>query len=179
MSNLIANMHFGKKITAALIALVAIVCIYVIPALAVTTVVNKCTSTFQMTGAAVTTSGWDTANVRVQTSPSLTVKKYAKNIRTGIEQDYSVDAVTGDSIEFRITWSNDGEAKADTIVLRDYIPSGMTYIAASATDTEINCDSPTTATYNAGLVSYTGIGAAGTDPSPAANGVIRFRVTVN
>jgi len=180
MANHMLQTFMGRKTTAAKILLIsAFIFIYAITSYAATTITNMCTSTFQMTNGPITGSGQDTSAVRVQTLPSISINKYARNLRTGIEEDTFVTAVQGDTIEFRLVWQNTGEAKADTIVLRDYVPSGLTYVVNSVSDTEANCDSPTTATYNAGLVSYTGIGAAGTDPSPAANGVIRFRVIVN
>ena len=58
----------------------------------------------------------DSAIARVLTPPVIAVTKLAKNIRTGLEDNYQVAAVTGDTIEFTIIWANAGEAAADGIV---------------------------------------------------------------
>ncbi len=145
---------------------------------AATDVTNWCTSTYQLTGQSAGASGSDSAVVRVQNSPSISVTKRAKNLRTGIEADYQVSAVQGDTIEFYLIWSNVEEATADTIVLYDYIDgANLTYVAASVSDTENNATGA--ATESGGLIQYIGNSAAGTDPGPAAEGAVTFQVTVD
>ena len=143
---------------------------------AATPIVNTCTSTYQLTGGSVASSGWDTAIASVQTAPSIVVAKWAKNLRTGVEDAYSVNAISGDTIEYRIVWSNTGQATADTIVLRDYLPSNMTYVSES--DTCVNATGSGNASYSAPLYSGTYTAVQGTDAT-AANGVLFFRVRVN
>ena len=143
---------------------------------AATDILNTCTSTYQLTGGSVTAAGWDTAIVARQTAPNIVVAKWAKNLRTGIENANSVNAVAGDTIEYRIVWSNTGQATADTIVLSDYLPAGMTY--SSESDTCINATGTGNAAYAAPLYSGTYTAVQGTDLTPA-NGVMFFRVTVN
>jgi uncharacterized repeat protein (TIGR01451 family) len=87
-----------------------------------------------------------------------------------------VDAVTGDSVQFHIIWSNTGEATADNMVLYDYVPVGMTIVAASNNDTEVNAVG---ASAIAGtLVSYTATAVGGT-ATAAGNGAYWFTATVN
>ena len=144
-------------------------------------IVNTCTSTYVAINQSVEVpSGWDTVAISTETAPYIKVTKYAKNLRTGIESDNAVAGITGDTIEFRITWENQG-GSADTVTLTDYIPSLMTYVSGSVSDTETNCDTPGTAVYDTGenKILYITNGVNGITPGPAANGVIRFRATIN
>jgi len=170
------------KILAGFLFILGILPLFFSSARAATDILNTCTGTYQMINGPAVPSGFDTAIVRKQESPTLTITKYVKNLRTGIEEDTTVIAISGDTIEFRIVWANTGEAKADTIVLTDYIDTSIfTYVNGSVNDTEVNVDSPTTATYYSSppRIIYTGIGVNGTDGTSAANGVVRFRVRVN
>ena len=135
-------------------------------------VVNWCTSTYELSGSAAAASGMDSAIARVLTAPAIAVTKLAKNTRTGLEDNYQVAAVTNDVIEFTIIWSNTGEAAADTVVLSDYIPAGMTYVGASVSDTEVNAAGA--ASENAGLVQYVATAVGGTDTG-AADGIVKFQ----
>lgn len=143
-------------------------------------ITNWCTSTYQVTGFTIQVSGWDTVAITTETMPYITVVKYAKNIRTGIESSNMVSALSGDTIEFRLVWQNQGGA-SDTVTLTDYIPSFLTFVSGSVTDTEANCDTPGDAVYDVGenKVFYITNGVNGITPGPAADGVIRFRATVN
>jgi uncharacterized repeat protein (TIGR01451 family) len=138
---------------------------------------NTCTSTYQLTGGSVTPSGSDTAIVRVLSNPNITVTKSVYNYRTAISDANLVNARSGDSIMFTIQWWNTGENAADTIILTDYVPTGLTLGTTSLGDTNYNTtgDTPT----QAGTVVYeTVTGAAGTVPGPASSGTMTFRVTV-
>jgi len=139
-------------------------------------VVNWCTSTYELTGNPVEASGMDSAIARVLLPPNITVSKLAKNVRTGLEDNYMVAAVTGDTIEFTIIWANAGEATADAVVLNDYVPAEMTYVTGSVTDTEVNAAGA--ASEAGGLVQYSGTAAGGTDAG-AADGIVKFQATVN
>jgi len=139
-------------------------------------VVNWCTSTYELSGSSAVGSGMDSAIARVLTPPVIAVTKLAKNTRTGVMDNYQVAAVTGDVIEFTIVWANTGEAAADTIVLSDYVPSAMTYVGASVSDTEVNAAGA--ASEAGGLVRYVATAVAGTDLG-AANGIVKFQATVN
>ncbi len=143
------------------------------------TIINTCTSTYQVSGYAIQLSGSDTVAVTTETDPFIVVAKFVKNIRTGQEDVNMVPALQGDTIEFRITWTNAGGATADTVVLTDYIPSGVTYVSNSLTNTEANCASAETTGSSATVIRYTAFGAAGTSPGPAATGEIKFRATVD
>ena len=140
-------------------------------------IVNYCTSTYQVTGNPMQLSGWDTVTVSGDTIPNIVVTKYAKNIRTGIEDNNLVTGIFGDTIEFRITWQNEGGG-ADTITLTDYIPLGMIYVANSLTSSETNCISGSSSE-SSGKITYTGFGAAGINPGPYGFGEVKFRVVVN
>ena len=144
-------------------------------------IINTCTSTYQLYGYdEIQLSGWDTAAVTLDTQPIITVVKYAKNIRTGIEDNNSVNALIGDTIEFRITWANEGGATADTVSLTDYLPAGLTYITGSVTHTESNCDtSALTITDVGGNILFKVNAASGSNPGPIGSGEIKFRATVN
>ena len=143
-------------------------------------IVNTCTSTFQITGYSIQVSGYDSVAITTDTQPAITVTKYVKNLRSGVESSNSVPALSGDTVEFRIEWTNFG-GTADTITLTDYVPSGLTYVAGSLSDTETNCDTTTygTATYSANKVGYIVNTVAGSDPGPSGNGIIRFRAKVD
>ena len=143
---------------------------------ALTVINNWCTGTYQLTGKAVASSGIDSAVVRALNPPVIAISKIATNVRTGVSNPYSVAAITGDSIEFKIIWSNTGEAVADTIVLYDYVPADMTIVAASNSDTEVNAAGSSAIAGT--LVSYTGTAVGGTDTA-AGNGIFLFRATVN
>ena len=146
---------------------------------AATDIFNACTSTYEMVGWAVQASGSDTVTVRSQGLPSLTVVKYAKNMRSGIEMETVTVAISADTIEFRITCTNSGEALAETITLTDYVPTvGLTYVAGSETFTAAaNCANPSISKVG-DKITFTCNNAAGTDPGAAANIEIRFRMVV-
>jgi uncharacterized repeat protein (TIGR01451 family) len=141
-------------------------------------ITNTCTGLFTITGLSTTASGLDTAVGRLSSLPTIAISKVIYNIRSGNTDPNTVDILSGDTVEFIITWSNGGEADADTLVLTDYVPSGMTYVSGSVSDTEANC-STGSASEAGGVVTYNATGVSGTDPGPAASGVFRFQVTVN
>ena len=118
----------------------------------------------------------DSAVVRALNPPIITVSKIATNVRTGVSDAYSVPAVTGDVIEFKMIWANTGEATADTIVLSDYVPAAMTIVGASNNDTEVNATG--SSAIAGSLVTYTGTAVGGTDTA-AGNGAYWFQATVN
>jgi len=144
-------------------------------------IVNTCTSTYVAVNSTVEVlSGWDTVAISTETAPYIKVIKYAKNVRTGIESDNMVTGIAGDTIEFRITWENQG-GYADTVTLTDYIPSLMTFVSGSEWDTETNCDTPGTVTYDSAekKIQYVTHGVHGITPGPGGYGEIRFRATIN
>ena len=144
---------------------------------AASNILNTCTSTYQLTGAVAVASNWNTAIARVQTAPAIQVAKWAKNLRTGIENADQVNAVSGDSIEFRIVWSNSGDATADTIVLSDGLPANMT-MGSITNDTKSNGASGSASIWvDKMIATYRSV--AGIDPGSASDGVVRFTVKVN
>jgi len=153
-------------------------------AFAAVNITNTCTGLFEVTGLSPVASGIDTAVGRRQTSPytfgetGLLIAKSITNLRSGQSDPNQVNMLSGDTIEFTIVWSNGAEATADTIVLTDYVPSGMTYVANSLSDTEANCSSGSVS-INGNKITYTATGVAGTDPGPNANGIFKFRATVD
>ena len=140
-------------------------------------ITNTSTSTYQIAGGSVTLSGWDTAIVRVLTQPNIVVAKFAKNQRTGIENADMVQAVTGDVIEFRVTFTNTGEADADTVVLRDYIPAGLTVGSVLSNNASAGV-TVQPETYDASGLVATYNDVQGTVAGPD-NGQIIFTMTVN
>ena len=145
---------------------------------AATPINNWCTSTYQLTGLPETTAlGSDSAVVSRQTRPALSVTKIATNIRTNDTQDYSVNAIVGDTVQFKIMWVNTGEADADTIVLYDYVPANMALIAGSAADTESADATGAVTEVSATLIRYTGNSVDGTD-STASTGAFWFKAIV-
>ena len=147
---------------------------------------NTCTGTFEVTGLGPVASGTDSAVGRLQTSPygpvmgvGVTISKAILNVRTGVSSNTSVPILSGDTVEYTITWANDAEAAADTMTLTDYVPAGMTFITGSETFTSAhNCSTPAIAEAG-GMVTFSCTSAAGTDPGPKADGVFKFRATVN
>jgi len=146
---------------------------------AATNYTNKCTSTYQIDNYTVQPSGSDTAIVRVLGNPNIQVFKWAKNVRTGIEDADQVNAVSGDSIEFRVTFENIGEADADTVVLKDYLPGGfITGSIISNTVTPSATVNNAATSYTGGVLTATYNGVQGTDSGSADNGQIRFTARV-
>ena len=143
---------------------------------AVTVIDNWCTGTYQLTGKTVASSGKDSAVVRALNLPVITITKIATNVRTGVSDGDSVAAVQGDTVEFKMIWANTGEATADAIVLSDYVPAGMTIVAESNGNTQVNATGSSTIAGT--LVSYTATAVGGTD-TLAGNGAYWFRATVN
>jgi len=144
---------------------------------AATDITNWCSSTYEITGQAVSLSGQDSAIIRVQGAPSIVVAKLAKNLRTGLESDYQINAISGDMVEFTISWYNAGEATADTVTLNDYVPGGLTF-SSLVSDTIAN-GTKVSYTESSGFVQYIATGVAGIDPGPAGSGVFKFRATCN
>ena len=146
---------------------------------AVTTINNWCTSTYVLAGTsgATVSSGIDSAVVRALNPPIIVITKIATNMRTNDTQPYSVNAIQGDTIQFKMIWANTGEAAADTVILYDYLPVGMTIGLGSNVDTEVNCATGVSA-INGSLISFIATTVGGTDTA-AANGAFLFRATVN
>ena len=165
-----------KRLVAAVAVVVGVVGMAMVAGAAVD-ITNTSTSTYQITGGSVTASGLDTAIVRVLTQPIIAVAKWAKNQRTGIEDANMVQAVSADVIEFRVTFANTGEADADTVVLRDYIPTGLT-VGAVLTNTGSAGVTVQAASYTAAGLVATYNAVQGTIAGPD-NGQIRFTMTVN
>jgi uncharacterized repeat protein (TIGR01451 family) len=138
---------------------------------------NTCTSTYELTGQGVSTSGEDTAIVRVQTPPDIVVAKWAENQRTGIKNADQVSAVSGDTIEFHIYWYNNGDATADTVVLSDGVPTGLSFDALTAGDSITN-GNKVSYTESGGLVQYIATACQGIDAAQSS-GEFKFTATVN
>ena len=148
-------------------------------AMAATDITNTCTGQYTVTGLSTALSGLDTAVGRLQVSPALVIAKSINNLRLGQSDPNSVNMLSGDTLQFDITWSNDGEASADTVVFSDYVPSGMTFITGTETFTSAqNCTNPAISE-SGGMITFSCTAAAGTDPGAKAQGAFSFRVNVN
>jgi len=145
---------------------------------AATNILNTCTSTYEIAGQSAAASGQDTAIVRVLGNPNIQVFKWAKNQRTGIEDANMVSAVQNDVIEFRVTFENIGEADADTVVLRDYIPAGLAVgsVISNTATAGVTVQTPIYDAVNGLIAIYNNV--QGTDSGTADNGQIRFTMTV-
>ena len=139
---------------------------------AYTNIDNFCTGTYQLTGSAAAATSQDSAVVARQTAPVISVTKLAKNMRTLQTADYSVNAVIGDSVEFTIIWSNSGEADADTIILKDYVPSNFITLSVTS-DTATAGVAGTGAVFAASTLTITKTAVQGTDAGPD-NGAVKF-----
>ena len=165
-----------KLVAVTLLGLSAIACVAAADA---AVIVNTCTSTyFAINSSVEVASGWDTVAISTETPPEIVVTKYVKNLRAGTESNYMVPCLAGDTVEFRIVWSNIGSGTADTVTLTDYVPSGLTYVSGSLSNTEANCVS-SNANESSGEITNVILGVAGTNPGPYANGVMKFRATVD
>ena len=166
-----------KLVAVTLLGVSAIMCVAAADA---AVIVNTCTSTFVAYNfPTVYASGWDTVAVSTENSPSITVTKYVKNMRTGVESDYMVPCLAGDTVEFRIAWANIGGATADTVTLTDYIPSGVAFAGGSLTNAETNCGSAS-ANESGGKITYTILNAPGTSGGPNYGfGEMKFRATID
>ena len=165
-----------KRLVAAVAVVVGVVGMAMVAGASVD-ITNTSTSTYEITGGSVTPSGWDTAIVRVQNPPQIVVAKWAKNQRTGIENADMVQAVTGDMVEFRVTFINTGEADADTVVLRDYIPAGLTAGAVLSNTATAGVTVQAESYSGAGLVAT--YNAVGGTASASDDGQVVFTMTVN
>ena len=139
---------------------------------------NTCTSTYQLTGSSAAASGSDTAIVRVVTPPNITVAKSAKNFRTGITDADLVSGRSTDIIQFTMVWYNTGEDTADTVILSDYCPAGLTVVAASNGNTQYGCISGSSGIVGA-LATCTIFGARGNILTTSSSGTFTFRATIN
>ncbi len=142
-----------------------------------TPITNWCTSTYELTGQGASTSGEDTAIVNLQTEPDIVVGKWATNQRTGLKNADQVSAVSGDTIEFQIYWYNNGQAEADTVVLTDYVPAGLSFDALTAGDTIVN-GVKTTYTESGDMIQYIATACEGTDGTQSS-GEFKFTAMVD
>jgi uncharacterized repeat protein (TIGR01451 family) len=148
--------------------------------MAATDITNTCTGQYEVGGRSVLYySGLDTALGHRQGDPLLAIAKAITNLRTGVSDPDRVSILQGDTVEFTITWSNDGEATADTLAFNDYVPAGMTFLAGSETFTSTaNCTGPAISE-SGGKITFTATAAAGTDPGAKAQGVFKFTAIVD
>jgi uncharacterized repeat protein (TIGR01451 family) len=142
-----------------------------------TNISNWCTGTYTLAGANTQTSGSDSAVVARQTAPNININKFATNLRTGQTSGYSVNAVQNDTVEYYIYWNNVGEADADTVVLNDYVPTGMNFSSIVAGDTIVNGTKISYAQAAGTLIQYIARSVGGTDAG-AASGGFKFRAIV-
>jgi len=77
----------------------------------------------------------DTQLIVISGEPKISVMKYAKVVRTGVESTATVSALEGDTIEYRLVMTNTGEVTGVNMVLTDTIsfdtvmyPPGTIYI---------------------------------------------------
>ena len=104
----------------------------------------------------------------------LVIVKYSINRRvnpsgTNWSDTLPVAAVSGDTVEFRITWQDSGVGgAADTIVLTDPVPSNVTYIDSSLVS------GGGTLSYSAPVINW-----LKNNVSPGETGDIRYRARVN
>ena len=138
---------------------------------------NTCTSAYQLVGQAQVAQALDTAIVRVLGTPTIVLAKSAKNMRTGLSDANLVQARATDVIQFTIEFWNTGEGDADTVILEDLTPAGLTYEAASFGDTHYNCATGVT-TVAGSLVTFKATVVNGT-LTGAGSGTMTFRATVN
>jgi len=165
-----------KRLVVAVAVVVGVVGMAMV-ASAFTDRLNTCTGTYQINNYAATASGLDTAIVRVLTSPIIAIAKWATNVRTGVTDANQVVGVSGDSIEFMVIWSNTGEADADTVVLRDYIPAGLT-VGSVQSNTGSAGVTVQAASYTAAGLVATYNAVQGTIAGPD-NGQIDFTMRIN
>lgn len=79
-----------------------------------------------------------TANVSAQvvapTNTTIALDKTVRNITAGQSTfAKSVNANTGDQVEFQIALDNSGPAMADSVIIRDALPAGLSYVPGSST----------------------------------------------
>jgi uncharacterized repeat protein (TIGR01451 family) len=166
-----------KLVAVTLLGLSAIACVAAADA---AVIVNTCTSTYVAYNfPTVYASGWDSVAISTETPPNIAVTKYVKNLRSGVESNYMVPCLAGDTVEFRITWANIGSGTADTVTLTDYIPSGMTFVGGSLTNAETNCGSANSSE-SSGTILYVITAVPGTSAGPNYGfGEMKFRATIN
>ena len=108
------------------------------------------------------------------TSPVLTITKYSINRRlyptgTNWSDTQAVNAVGNDTIEYKVIWQQVGTgAAADTVILTDILPAGVTFI-----DTAV-VSGGGTLTYSVGTIQWQKNNVAVSE-----SGTITYRVRVN
>lgn len=107
-------------------------------------------------------------------NPRLHISKLVKNVTKG-ETSFveSNEAVVNDILEYKVDFSNTGDAPAHNVRLRDTIPAGTSFISGSAV-MSINGGAEQTISDE-----YVGDGIILPVLNPRDCGVIRFRVKIN
>lgn len=92
-----------------------------------TTVSNTATVSTTQEG----TKPSDTTTTTVTANPRSTLAKAVRDVTSGGTFGTSTDAAPGDTVEYRLTYSNSGNAAATNVVLSDPVPARTTYLSCS------------------------------------------------
>lgn len=113
-------------------------------------------------------------------SSALSILKLVSNITAGTGPLATVNGITGDILEYRITMTNTGSANATSVTLTDPVPAYTTYVLASTTLNAgaVADDAGPVSPLIAGVLVDDGVSAAGVI-APASSAVVIFRVTIN
>ena len=123
-------------------------------------------------------AGYAVYTIRV-TTEQLSSFSVEKKVRVNGTTAWSADAITvqpGDKIDYQIGYVNTGEVVQNNVIVKDQIPSLVTYV--EGTTTLKNTNNPTG---NGAIVSSNGVVSGGINIgsyAPGANAYVRFTATV-
>jgi uncharacterized repeat protein (TIGR01451 family)/LPXTG-motif cell wall-anchored protein/prepilin-type processing-associated H-X9-DG protein len=121
-------------------------------------------------------SGYVTFHVKAQfeAKPGTLVTKEVQKDGASAWSE-AVTANAGDKVNYRIQFKNTGEVAMKNVIIRDVLPTGMTYVKGS---TKVyNANNPKGVTVSDNIVSGTGINIG--DYAPGSNAWIYFSATVD
>lgn len=124
-------------------------------------------------------SGWVTFHVKAQFAehPNYEIVKDVKIKGEGEFAD-SVDAKSGDTLVYKIKFTNTGDVQLNDVILRDTLPAGVTYVPGTTyLVNDQHTDGVNYPDDKYSLFSNEGINIG--DYLPGGEGVVYFNVTVN
>ncbi len=121
-------------------------------------------------------SGYVTFHVKAQfaAKPALSITKEVKILGTDTWSE-QVKAKSGDTVRYRIGFTNTGNTTLENVTIRDVLPAGLTYVKGSTTI--FNTAHPKGVTLSDNIVSNNGINIG--NYNAGANAWIYFNATVD
>ena len=120
-------------------------------------------------------AGYISFKVKPQFAPTnnFTMSKQVRKTGTS-DWSKSVNAKVGDSVDFLISYKNAGEVRQNNVLMKDYLPSGLTY--ENGTSYLRNGTNPDSLKISDNLTTSTGINVG--DYNPGAAAYVKFSAKV-